>query len=733
MIDGTGTTTYGYYAVTNPPTLGATQLQTVTGPLANSAITYSYDELRRAVSQSINGFSSSVTYDSLGRLNTSDNPLGHFTRAYDSNVTPRLKTLTSPTGQTANYSYFDNSHDRRLQTLQDLTSGSANITNFDYTYDPEGQIYPTWIKQLSTSPATTSNLTYESADQLTQVVNTTPNNSSTTFTYGYDAAGNRTSDSGASYSFNDAVNEITNTGYTYDANGNLTSDGTKTYQWDAANRVTKIIYSLGRTEFTYDGLGRRVQILEKNGGGNVLKTSNFVWSGMTIAEERDDSNTVVKRFFAEGVQLPTGTSPDTKLYYSKDHLGSIRSLTDENGTIIGTIDYDAFGGISRAPVPANDTSGSGPVLLSAVSRLTHGHGSAGTFDVNLPLSGAPGIEMRSGTDYVLVLTFDRTVLSDTSTQLATGVGTVGSTTFSGNTATISLSGVSDRQTITVELDNVVGGVGVNSKVLVSMSVLVGDVNQSGAVTVEDYTLVLQHSGQSVTSSTFQYDVTHNGLINSSDYGYTQTLAGQGDSLYPDFTFTGHYYHARSGLFLAPYRAYNPTIGRWLSRDPIGYRGGLNLYAYVKNDPTNLLDPLGLRYYDCCETQKFLEKAYNDATAGPISGLLNLAYNSTGPFDFKSFQKDDTFCVNGRKLSAPEFGNYIAGFGGGAYDQAYAPLTSAAGFGVLAAGLYYHLTDSIFHPTDFLAHDPLDFTGGPFIDAGRLASFRGSPDRCNCDR
>jgi RHS repeat-associated protein len=190
-------------------------------------------------------------------------------------------------------------------------------------------------------------------------------------------------------------------------------------------------------------------------------------------------------------------------------------------------------------------------------------------------------------------TFDRNVLSATSTTVAAGIGTVSSTTFSSNTATVSLSGVADRQTITIELDNVVGVVGINSKVLVSMSVLIGDVNQDGAVTAEDVFLIRSHSLAAIDSSTFKYDVNADGRIDSSDVYVDRVSEINGDSLFPDFAFTGHYYHARSGLYFAPYRAYNPTIGRWLSRDPIGERGGLNLYEYVSNDPTVDFDPLGL--------------------------------------------------------------------------------------------------------------------------------------------
>jgi RHS repeat-associated protein len=150
--------------------------------------------------------------------------------------------------------------------------------------------------------------------------------------------------------------------------------------------------------------------------GSVISAKTFVWCGNQICEERDSTgSTVTKRFFADGEQR-VGGSDAGNYYYSRDHLGSIREVTDSTGALKSQFDYDAWG---------------------------------------------------------------------------------------------------------------------NSVVV------------SGNMNI-------------------------------------------------DFGFTGLYYHQPSGLNLSLYRAYNPTLGRWISRDPIGENGGINLYGYVRNQPLLRVDPLGLQ-------------------------------------------------------------------------------------------------------------------------------------------
>lgn len=58
-------------------------------------------------------------------------------------------------------------------------------------------------------------------------------------------------------------------------------------------------------------------------------------------------------------------------------------------------------------------------------------------------------------------------------------------------------------------------------------------------------------------------------------------------------FTGHEVGSNLDLLYTMYRSFDSDLGRWISEDPSGMRDGPNLYSYVTNKPTKLIDPLGL--------------------------------------------------------------------------------------------------------------------------------------------
>jgi hypothetical protein len=168
------------------------------------------------------------------------------------------------------------------------------------------------------------------------------------------------------------------------------------------------------------------------------------------------------------------------------------------------------------------------VPVSAVSRKTHG--SAGDFNIDLPLNGAPGIECRSGgtgENYQMVITFASPVTIGGSTTpppssaTVNGTGSVTSVSVNGSQVTVNLTGVDNQQTISVVLNNVSDGIN-NGNVAVPMSVLIGDVDANSRVDGNDVSGVQSHTRQSATNANFRYDVDANGRIDGNDVSTTQS-------------------------------------------------------------------------------------------------------------------------------------------------------------------------------------------------------------------
>jgi len=589
--EGIGSIDYTYYPFTPGSGLNAGRLHTVHDSVANDTITFTYDELGRRHEQFIDGVSEMVTYDSLGRLWTTNNALGSFTRTYDG-VTPRLLTLFYPNGQSANYSYYGNQKDRRLQTQHNLSNGSTILSTFEFDYDAEGQISPL----SKTLDSTTSKLwfDYDDARQLKNARNAAnPNLATLEMAYGYDRASNRTSDGTFNptgvpsngifhqYTPND-VNEITNystqSGGTmlppvtllHDLAGNLVDDGLgKTFEWDAANRLTTVNNTITgqRSEFTYDGLGRRVKIKEYGPGVTATirpKATNY--SPFTTAQFAIPSGGYTLTFF--GLK---GDSGDAVL------IDSVRL----SGTLIENGDFENPD-VSRSPGgyeldPSDATwNFTGPAGLAAKdSDVTHGN-PGGPDGSQVAFVEKGGIISQSTN-----IQAGKYTLSFQAAQRAANAGylAVQVTLRSSTTGVTVKTFVWCGDQISEERDGTTAAV---TKRFFADGEQRVDTGVGNLYYSRDYLGSIRELTDSGGGVVAQYDY--------DPYGNRVVLKGKMDT---DFGYTGHYFHAPSGLTLTLYRAYNPQLGRWISRDPIGENGGLNLYGYVLNSPIRSIDPLGL--------------------------------------------------------------------------------------------------------------------------------------------
>jgi RHS repeat-associated protein len=186
---------------------------------------------------------------------------------------------------------------------------------------------------------------------LVEALNPLPSNPQES--YVYDSVGNRTtSNQNGTSSFNQANEQLDDATFTYqyDNNGNMTRKTAKaggavtTYEYDAENKLVRVVSPTNTANYRYDGLGRRV---EKEVIAGTTVVTRYVYDNEDILLELNGSNAIAARYtHGPGIDEPLiMEKAGASFYYHADGLGSITDITNQSGGVIQRYTYSSFGEI----------------------------------------------------------------------------------------------------------------------------------------------------------------------------------------------------------------------------------------------------------------------------------------------------------------------------------------------------------------------------------------------------
>ena len=310
----------------------------------NQSVGYNYDANGNRTALTLGGSANATyVYDVINRLTQLTDSGGlAFTYAYD--ATNKVTTRALPNGITTTYQYDGLD---RLTRLRDTTA-IATVADNQYSYNSASQI----TQNIDLGGA--HNYGYDTVDRVTSA--TYPGTTAESFSY--DGVGNRTtSHLSATYGYQ-PFNKLTSTTsatYSYDNNGNLISktDGTGTtqYAWDFENRLKQVTLPNGKVvTYKYDALGRRIDRTATVAPPLPLTTTTrFIYDGQDVIRDTDGNGVTTADYLnGPGIdnKLRQTTPAAGALYFTTDHLGSTRALTNAAGVAIANITYDSFGNSS---------------------------------------------------------------------------------------------------------------------------------------------------------------------------------------------------------------------------------------------------------------------------------------------------------------------------------------------------------------------------------------------------
>ena len=628
------------------------QMTRYTDPLGHAtALTYNSGGHLQSTQGAISGDVYKLTEDNVGRIIAVTDPAGSITRfTYD--AADRLTSTTYPDGATAHYTYhlldlasytdqlgqttrYTYDSDRELVSIEDALNKTAQLG-----YNPAGVLdsladqnghATTWALDAEGRPVTkqyadgsSESISYETSDSLvaqvadalgqTATYSYNPDNTLATVSYIANQA-----TPGVVFTYDPAYLRVTSmtdgtgtTEYSYypvsslGANklssvtspvaGSLSSSDVVTYTYDALNRIVGVVVD-GQAQSTgYDAISRITS------QGNPLDNFTYGYSDATARVTSMTSNhgpkLALTYYAAQGNELPeqvTASSGATQLnqfgydFNSDNSVTSYAIASPTSETIGYAYDQDnrLKTGLIGSGTPQYQYTYDPASNLASITRngttenytySTTNEIDSGSYDANgSPTSLDGNTYTWDGGNRILSVTLSSGV---TSAFTYNGFGQVVQVTETSSTGSVlgNHGYLWCGETLCLAHDNTQSGSPVSTEYFPQGAVIGG----TSYYYVKDLLGSVQElvTASGTVASQFSYD----------PYGSESTLSG---TVVSDIGYAGYFMPAGTGLDLALNRAYDPTDGRWLNRDPIEELGGVNLYGYVGDNPVTLEDPLGL--------------------------------------------------------------------------------------------------------------------------------------------
>jgi RHS repeat-associated protein len=611
--------------------------ETSSGPVAYFYLYNRAGDLRRVVNPE--GMITNMAYEGVyGRLVSITDPMAQGMRFhYDGEGNRDEVKLLEPSTQTPTFwMRYDFQHPDLPGKLWRAVNPDGSFTEYDYE---EGG-------QVSSIKDANGRKTFYGYDVLNRLSTVTQSGNMLT-AYDYDCQGNlvRVTDPKSQttqYTYDDlgrilAVHspDAGTTTYAYDQAGNLTSrrdaKGVRTvYEYDALNRLTAVHYPRPSQDLllTYDqgvnGKGRLTSVQDSSG----LTTYQYDEVGRLILETRtmgaisfSTSYTHDLNGDTRSITYPSGL----KVEYERNAAGRIVASKANGAPLTGAATYSPFGPLrsltyGQSALPLGRTYDQRYLLseMSVAEVLTSRYGRYPNGEVKRIQGLREPVVGSASSRYGYL--GNRLVVIAGSQQAAYTYDRNGNVV---SNATLSFDYDEENRIIRVYKDGAViaryayDGQGrrvkkvVGNKSLYYHYDLYGNLIEEsgpGGAALRDY---IYQEGERIAMQSYDSNPGTYFFLNDHLGAPRKLIDPSGLTVWEGaylpfgevqipirkignpFRFPGQYFDAETGLHYNYHRYYDPKTGRYLTPDPIGLWGGVNLFAYTINNPVNLIDPLGL--------------------------------------------------------------------------------------------------------------------------------------------